>query len=98
MRLAAQLREVPVNLALGGGIAWHEGHDLPYLVLAAGITFLERPDIRLGFQTDYQWLRVTSDRVRRTYVDFELVSEESLGRVHEWSHALVLGLTLDVPL
>jgi hypothetical protein len=41
---------------------------------------------------------VSSDQVRRTYQDFELVAEEPLGRVHEWSHAFILGIALDVPL
>jgi hypothetical protein len=75
-----------------------EGHDLPYLMLAAGIFILDRPDVRLGLATEYQWLRVTSDQFRRTYQDFDLVAEEPLGRVHQWSHAFILGITLDIPL
>jgi hypothetical protein len=97
-RLAARLGEIPVNLAVGGGNAWHEGHDLPYLVLAAGISILDRPDVGLGLEGEYQWLRVTSDQFRRTYQDFDLVAEEPLGRVHEWSHAFIIGITLSVPL
>jgi hypothetical protein len=99
VRLATRLGdEVPVNLALGGGTAWHEGHDLPYLVFAAGLSILDRPDVHLGLEGEYQYLRVSSDQVRRTYQDFELVAEEPLGRVHEWSHAFILGIALDVPL
>jgi hypothetical protein len=96
--LAARLDEAPVTFAVGGGNAWHEGHDLPYLVLAAGISILDRPDVRLGLESEYQWLRVTSDQFRRTYQDFELVAEEPLGRVHEWSHAFIIGITLGIPL
>jgi hypothetical protein len=98
IRLAGRLAEVPVTFAVGGGNAWHEGYDLPYLVLAAGISILDRPDVRLGLESEYQWLRVTSDQFRRTYQDFELVVEEPLGRVHEWSHAFIIGITLGIPL
>jgi hypothetical protein len=98
MRLATRPSEIPVNIAVGGGNAWHEGHNLPYLMLAAGIFILDRPDVRLGLATEYQWLRVTSDQFRRTYQDFDLVAEEPLGHVHEWSHAFILGITLDIPL
>jgi hypothetical protein len=98
VRLATQFGEAPVSFALGGGNAWHEGHDLPYLVLVAGLSILDRPDVRLGLEGEYQWLRVTSDQVRRTYRDFALVAEEPLGRVHEWSHAFTIGITLGIPL
>ena len=98
VRLATRPGETPVNIAVGGGNAWHEGHNVPYLLLAAGIFMLDRPDVRLGLATEYLWLRVTSDQFRRTYQDFALVSEEPLGRVHQWSHGFILGLTLDIPL
>jgi hypothetical protein len=98
VRLVSRLGEAPLNLGVGGGNAWHEGHDLPYLVLAAGISVLDRPDVRLGLEGEYQWLRVTSDQFRRTYQNFELVAEEPLGRVHEWSHAFITGITLDIHL
>lgn len=98
VRLATQLAEEVVNLAVGAGNAWHEGHDLPYLVFAAGLTIVDRPTFRLGLEGEYQLLRVTSDRFRRTYQDFQLVTEESLGRVHEWSDALIFGIALSVPL
>jgi hypothetical protein len=98
VRLATRLGETPVNLAAGGGNAWHEGHDLPYLLFAAAFSILDRPDVHLGLEGEYQWLRVSSDQVRRTYQNFELVAEEPLGRVHEWSHALIFGVHLGIPL
>jgi hypothetical protein len=98
VRLATRLGETPVNIAVGGGNAWHESHDLPYLVFAAGVSVVDRPDVHLGLAGEYQWLRVSSDQFRRTYQDFELVAEEPLGRVHEWSHALVIGIALGIPL
>jgi hypothetical protein len=98
VRLATGSDEIPVTLAAGGGNAWHEGHNLPYVVLAAGLTLLDRPDVQLGLESELQWLRVTSDRFRRTYQNFTLVAEEPLGRVHQWSHAFSLGITVDIPL
>jgi hypothetical protein len=98
VRLAARLGEAPVNLALGGGNAWHEGHDLPYLVFAGEFSILDRSRIQLGLEGEYQLLRVSSDLFRRTYQNFELVAEEPLGRIHEWSHAFIIGITLGIPL
>jgi hypothetical protein len=98
VRLATRLGQTPVNIAVGGGNAWHEGHDLPYLVFAAGFSILDRPDVHLSVEGEYQRLRVSSDLFRRTYQNFELVAEEPLGRVHEWSHALIIGINLDIPL
>jgi hypothetical protein len=98
VRLATQLGETPLSIAAGGGNAWHEGHNLPYLLLAAGLSIFDRPAVRLALQGEYHRLRVTSDQFRRTYQDFELVAEEPLGRVHEWSHAFIIGITLNIPL
>lgn len=98
VRLATRAGESPVTLAAGGGNAWHEGHDLPYIVLGAGVAILDRPDVHLGIESEYQWLRVSSDRFRRTYQNFSLVAEEPLGRVHQWSHGFILGITLGIPL
>jgi hypothetical protein len=98
VRFAARTGEFPMFFAGGMGMAWHEGHDLPYLVLAAGIHLFEWPDAKLSLGAEYQYLRVTSDQFRRTYQDFALVTEESLGRVHEWSHAWALGVQVDIAL
>jgi hypothetical protein len=93
IRIAARLGEGPVSLALGGGNAWHEGYNLPYGVLGAELALVSRPTYGISLSGELQLLRVTSDRFRRTYQDFALISEESLGRVHRWSHALVLGVS-----
>ena len=98
VRLAAAMGETPVSVAVGGGNAWHDGYDLPYLVFAAGVSILDRPGYRLGLEGEYQWLRVSSEQVWRTYQDFQLVAEEPLGRVRQWSHAFILGLNLAIPL
>jgi hypothetical protein len=88
----------PVSVAVGAGAAWHVGHDLPYLVFATGITILNRPDVQLDINGEFQYLRVTSDRFRRTYQNFELVSQEFLGTFHTGSHALLIGMQLSLPL
>jgi hypothetical protein len=93
VRLAAQLGESPLRVALGAGNAWHEGYNLPYGVFGADLALVSRPTYGISLGAELQMLRVTADRFRRTYQDFTLVSEESLGRVHRWSHALVLGFT-----
>ena len=99
VRLAVRLgEEIPISLSLGGGGAWHEGHDLPYVVLGTAVTAVDQPDLRLELGVEYQWLRVTSDRFQRTFLNSELVAEESLGQVHQWSHAVVIGAYLGFPL
>ncbi|HEV7366026.1 MAG TPA: hypothetical protein VGN76_09300, partial [Gemmatimonadales bacterium] len=98
VRLATQLGESPVNIAVGGGNAWHTSYDLPYFVFAAGLSILRRPGVHLGVEGEYQWLRVSSDQFRRTYQNSSLVAEEPLGRVHEWSHAFIIGITVAIPL
>jgi hypothetical protein len=95
VRLAVRLGEqIPMSLALGGGGAWHEGHDLPYVVLGTAFTAVDQPYFRVQLGAEYQWLRVTSDQFLRTVANGELVSEEALGQVHHWSHAVVIGVSL----
>jgi hypothetical protein len=97
LRLAARIPDIPLSFALGGGNAWHKGPNLPYLVLAAEIALYEQDALQFGLGAEYQYLRTTSDQVRRTYLTGQLVLEEPLGRVHDWSHAFALNLYLDVP-
>ena len=98
LRLATRLGAGKTVVAVGLGNAWHKGHDLPYLVFAAGVALVDQPGVQLSLEGEVQWLRVTADRFRRTYQNFQLVSEESLGRTHSLSHAIVIGLHLGVPL
>jgi hypothetical protein len=98
VRMAGRLGESGASLALGVGNAWHEGHNLPYGVLGADLALASEPTYEISLSIELQLLRVTSDRFRRTYQDFSLISEESLGRVHDWSHALVFGVSATAPL
>jgi hypothetical protein len=94
VRLGVRLGETPLSVAVGGGNAWHEGYDLPYLVFAAALPVLDRQNIQLDLQGEYQWLRVSGDRFRRTYQDFELIAEEPLGLARTWSHAAIIEVYL----
>jgi len=93
VRLLAQLGNTPLSGLVGAGNAWHEGYNLPYGVVGAELELTSDPDYAISLGIELQMLRVTSDRFRRIYQDFSPVSEEFLGRVHRWSHALVLGVS-----
>jgi hypothetical protein len=97
VRLAWSFAQNVASLAVGAGNAWHEGHDLPYLVIATGVQGTNHAKVQFGVSAEFQLLRVTSDRFRRTYQNGQLVSEQSLGRVHTVSHALILGAHVHVP-
>ena len=96
VRLGVRLGETPLSIAVGGGNAWHEGYDLPYLVVAAALPVLDRHNIQLGLEGEYQLLRVSGDRYWRTYQNSELSAEEPLGRVRTWSHAAIIEVYLAV--
>lgn len=98
IRIAAQPGRGPVTIALGGGNAWHEGHNLPYAVLETALALWSRSSYEIRLIGELHLLRATADRFRRTYQDFELVSSESLGQVHRWSHAVIIGVSAGAPL
>ena len=98
VRLVARLGATPLSVAVGGGNAWRRGYNMPYLVFATGLTLWRRPTFQLDLGGELQWLRVSADRFRRTYQDFQVVAEEPLGRVNRGSYAVVIGLTLAGPL
>lgn len=79
------------GLEAGLGNAWRSSHDLPYLLVGTTLPIPTGRKVRLVIEAEYLQLRVTSDRVRRTWQNFQLVAVDSLGQVHQWSHALVLG-------
>lgn len=84
-------------LTLGGGTAWREGHNVPYLVTGIGIPAVDGVTHRFGFQLEYHWVRLTSDRFRRTFLNGQMTAEQPLGNVHRWSHAVTLGMRVGVP-
>jgi hypothetical protein len=85
-------------LTAGAGIAWREGHNVPYFVAAVGIPFVDGVTRRFGLQVDYHWVRLTSDRFQRTFLNGQMTAEQSLGTAHAWSHALTVGLRLGIAL
>jgi hypothetical protein len=97
VRLGIQLGKAPAVM-LGAGNAWHQGHDLPYLLLAAALPLFHGRRFQLRLEGEYQWLRASVDRFRRTYQNFQVVAEEPMGRVRSWSHAATIGLHLGIPL
>jgi hypothetical protein len=97
VRLEAQIPQAALSFALGGGNAWRKGPNSPYLLLAAGLLLYDRDGLQFGLGGEYQYLRTTSDQVRRTYLNGGLIAEEPVGRVHDWSHAFALNIHLDVP-
>lgn len=98
VRLAIGVAQNVMTLAAGAGKAWHDGYDLPYVVVAVAWRLVDKPGVRFGFGGEHQWLRASADRYRRTYQNFQRVDEVALGRVTNWSRALVLSVNLDFPL
>ncbi len=92
----ARLQVVPlqgVALELGGGKAWREGRDLPYVVTAARLTVATLGTVRVNLGLEHSLLRVSTGRWRVTYADFMPISSEPLGRTQQWSHALLVGVS-----
>ncbi len=98
VRLGLRLGKTPTVVAFGVGNAWHEGYDFPYVLFAGRLPLLNGPGVQFGIELEYQWLRVSGDRYRRTYQNGQLVTEEPLGRIRRWSHAASIGLHLGLPL
>jgi hypothetical protein len=82
-----------LSLAVGGGTAWHEGTDLPYVVGAAGMQLPAIGPLRLGVAMEAYYLRVSTDRVRITYQNYVPVMVKPLGRTHQWSPAFTVAVT-----
>jgi hypothetical protein len=97
-RVGISLPNDVVLLSAGGGTAWREGHNAPYFVAALSVPSVAGTSQRFGFQIEYHWLRLASDRARRTYQNGQLVVDESLGTAYHWSHAMTLGMRLGIPL
>jgi hypothetical protein len=83
-------------LGAGAGNSWRSAPDVPYFLVAAGMRLKSGKRLQFGVEGEYQRLRVPSDRVRRTYRDFQLVDVEPLGRVHDWSHLLAFSAVIGV--
>ena len=82
------------SLALGIGNNWREGPNVPYFLVATGITWVAGRRVRVGAELEYQHLRVSADQVQLTYEDGRLIETVPLGRVHDWSYAWSVGVYL----
>ncbi|MGD2136135.1 MAG: hypothetical protein PVF27_08245 [Gemmatimonadales bacterium] len=97
LRLEGAAGGVRGTVALGGGVAWRAGYDLPYAVVGAGIAAPLGP---LWFVAHGELYRVRAafDLVQQTYVNYELVSVVPLATHPEWSSAgrILVGLLMPV--
>jgi hypothetical protein len=92
----ARFQVVPLPrfaIELGGGKAWREGSDLPYVVTAARLSVATMGTVRVNLRVEHSLLRVSTGSWRVTYADFVPISSEPLGRTHQWSHALLVGVS-----
>jgi len=85
-------------VTIGGGVAWHPGHDLPHVVDGAGLSLVDRACLNVTLEGEYQSLRVTSDRFQRTYQNSQLIAEQSLGQIHRWTSASAIEMRLALSL
>jgi hypothetical protein len=83
-----------LGVGAGAGVAWHEGPDFPYGVLAAQLFPVARPRLSLGFGLELYGMNVATDRTEVTFANSQIVSSEPLPRERSWSHALALTATL----
>ena len=82
-----------LGLGLGGGVAWHEGVDFPYALLAGEFLAIAKESTELAFGVELYALRVTTDRTQLTYQNSQLVATTPLPREKDLSHALQITAT-----
>lgn len=78
-----------LRTSLGAGMAWHEGPNVPYVVLGGGVP-LQHRRFTFAFGAEYYVMRTTVDHTRITNENFRPITVESLGRSHGWSNAFAL--------
>lgn len=98
IRLGINLPDYIATLSAGGGTTWRAGYNAPYFVAAIGLPLIDGVGNRFGFLAEYQWLRLTSDRARLTWLNQQLVVDEPLGKAHHWSHAVTIGVRVGMRL
>lgn len=82
-----------LTVAVGGGMAWHPGQDLPYLVGATTVRFPPRRRLQVSIGAELYWLRSAWNTWSVTYANAVPVATVPLGRRHEWTWALALGVS-----
>lgn len=90
-------RQAP-GLAVGLGYTWRARHNLPYALLDLQLPLAPLKAGRLSLEGELFYARVASDRFRRTYQNFQVIAEESLGRHYQWSGAVSVALVAQVEL
>lgn len=79
-----------LGIGAGGGMAWHEGVDVPYGLVSAEWLPVARRRTRFGLGLELYAVRGAADLTRVTYVNSQVVSSEELPRERSWSHAVVV--------
>jgi hypothetical protein len=88
----------PLRIGAGVGAAWREGRNVPYGLLAAGVSLVDKPSVRLSLDGELTILRISEARRRDTYQNFIRVTSEPLGIVRHWTPAFAIGMHFEVPL
>lgn len=88
----------PLRLGAGVGAAWREGRNVPYGLLAAGVSLVDKPSVRLSLDGELTVLHFSEARRRDTYQNFMIVASQPLGIVRHWTPAFAIGMHVEVPL
>ena len=90
--------QIAPSIAAGLGYTWRAHHNPPYLLLDLQLPLAPFKGGRISVEGELLYIRIASDRFRRTYRGFQLVAEESLGRHYRWGGVLSLALVTQVKL
>jgi hypothetical protein len=78
------------SVGAGGGMAWHEGVDVPYGLVSAEWLPVARRRTSFGLGLELYAVRGATDLTRVTFANSQVVSSEELPRERSWSHAVVV--------
>ena len=79
-----------LSIGAGGGMAWHEGVDVPYGLVSAELLPVAGRRTTFGLGLELYAVRGATDRTRVTYANSQAVSSEELPREWSWSHAVLV--------
>lgn len=97
-RVGVDLLPPLARVSGGAGMAWREGHNVPYVVAAFGLPSVDVKHYRFGLQLEYQWVRVAYERHQRTYQNDQIVTDQLLGVSRHWSHVVTAGVRIGIGL
>jgi len=97
-RVGVDLLPPLARVSGGAGMAWRDGHNVPYFVAAFGLPSVDVKHYRFGLQIEYQWVLVASETHQRTYQNNQIVADQLLGVSRHWSHAVTAGVRIGITL